>query len=98
MDKSVYLAAGDNIGIEKLVQYIVRCPFSLARMINVSDDGKMKFISFIEKRQTDVIEKILRYCDLWIDPRDRDPPAMLLDDQCGFELEYVDCDEVLMDF
>ena len=46
----------------------------------------MKFISFIEKRQTDVIEKILRYCGLWIDPRDRGPPAMLLDDQSGLNL------------
>ena len=58
----------------------------------------MKIISFIEKRQTDVIEKILKHCDLWIDPRNRGPPAMLLDDQIDFELEYVDCEQVLMNF
>jgi len=60
--------------------------------------GEMKFISFIEKRQMDINEKILRHCRLWVDPRDRSPPAMLLDDQSDFELEYIDCDEVLMDF
>ena len=43
VDNSVYLAAGDRVGIEKLVQYIVRCPFSLARMINVSDDGNVLY-------------------------------------------------------
>ena len=58
----------------------------------------MKVISFIEKHHPDVIEKILRHCDLWIDPRDRGPPATLLDDQIDFELEYIDCEQVLMDF
>ena len=43
VDNSVYLAAGDRVGIETLVQYIVRCPFSLARMINVSDDGNVLY-------------------------------------------------------
>ena len=216
VDKSVYLPAGDTVGIEKLIQYIVRCPFSLGRMINVSDDGKvvyraehkdcrkfpmpaskdlkngvarnfqvfdpldflaevtqhipekgehliryygwysnksrglrnksaavasetvqivideedtphrkqcrmrwaaliqrvhevdplkcpkcggkMKIISFIEKHQRDVIEKILKHCELWIDPRDRSPPVMLIDDQLDFELEYVNCEDVPMDF
>jgi hypothetical protein len=28
-DQSVYLPAGDHKGIERLVQYMVRCPFSL---------------------------------------------------------------------
>ena len=60
--------------------------------------GEMKMIRFIEKRQTDVIEKILKHCDLWIDPRDRGPPSPLLDDQFDLELEYVDCNEVLMEF
>lgn len=60
--------------------------------------GKMKFISFIEKHQADIIEKILRHCDLWIDQRDRGPPVTLLDDQIDLELEYVDCDELMMNF
>jgi hypothetical protein len=28
--------------------------------------GAMKIISFIERRQTDVIERILRHCGLWL--------------------------------
>ncbi len=31
IDQSVYLPAGDEAGIERLVQYITRCPFSLSR-------------------------------------------------------------------
>ena len=49
--------------------------------------GEMKFISFIEKRQVGVIEKILRHCGLWIDPRDRGPPAISIIDDLYFELE-----------
>ena len=30
IDQSVYLPAGDQVGIERLVQYIARCPFSLS--------------------------------------------------------------------
>jgi len=36
--------------------------------------GTMRVISFIERRQTDVIEKIPRQCELW-DPPTRAPPA-----------------------
>ena len=32
-DQSVFLPAGDRVGIERLVQYITRCPFSLSRLI-----------------------------------------------------------------
>ena len=35
----------------------------------------MRIISFIERRQTEVIEKILRHCDLWEDPSARGPPV-----------------------
>ena len=34
----------------------------------------MKIISFIERRQTDVIEKILRHCGLWEEEAARAPP------------------------
>ena len=38
--------------------------------------GQMKFISFIESRQADVLEKILRHCGLWENPPPtRTPPA-----------------------
>ena len=37
--------------------------------------SEMKIISFIERRQTDVIEKILRHCGLWEESPARGPPA-----------------------
>ena len=62
----------------------------------------MKFIAFIEKRdQADVIEKILKHCNLWIDPEQRGPP-----DVCGkpevidfiLEPEYIPIEQFLADF
>jgi hypothetical protein len=35
----------------------------------------MKIIAFIERRQTAVIEKILRHCGLWEEGLAREPPA-----------------------
>lgn len=51
-----------------------------------------------EKRQMDVIEKILRHCGLWIELRDRGPPAISITDDLYLELEYVSFKDVLMDF
>ena len=36
VDQSVLLRADDEAGIERLVQYITRCPFSLARLVKVT--------------------------------------------------------------
>ena len=36
--------------------------------------AEMKIVSFIERHQTEVIEKILRYCELW----EEAPPGVLL--------------------
>jgi hypothetical protein len=36
---------------------------------------EMKIISFIERRQSEVIEKILRHCGLWDEMPVRAPPA-----------------------
>ena len=33
VDQSVYLPAGDRAGIERLVGYMTRCPFSLSRLV-----------------------------------------------------------------
>jgi len=41
IDQSVYLPAGDQDGIERLVQYITRCPFSLSRVVKVTDTGQV---------------------------------------------------------
>lgn len=42
-DQSVFLPADDQAGIERLIQYMTRCPFSLARMVKVSDSGQVVY-------------------------------------------------------
>jgi hypothetical protein len=37
--------------------------------------GQMKVVAFIESRQADVIEKIMRHCGLWHPAAPRPPPA-----------------------
>ena len=41
VDQSVSLPVGDQAGIERLVQYMTRCPFSLSRLVKVSDTGQV---------------------------------------------------------
>jgi len=41
VDQSVRLEAGDRDGIQRLIQYFLRCPFSQVRMIEVTDAGKV---------------------------------------------------------
>jgi hypothetical protein len=43
IDTSVRIEAGDNDGMTRLIQYISRCPFSLARMVKLTDDGKVMY-------------------------------------------------------
>ena len=41
VDQSVFLPAGDRPGIERLVQYMTRCPFSLSRLVKVTKTGQV---------------------------------------------------------
>ena len=41
VDQSVFLPAGDQAGIERLIQYMTRCPFNLSRLVKVSDRGQV---------------------------------------------------------
>ena len=41
VDQSVRLPAGDQAGIERLTQYMTRCPFSLSRLVKVTDTGQV---------------------------------------------------------
>ena len=43
VDRSVRLTAGDTKGLERLARYLVRCPFSLSRVIRVTDEGKILY-------------------------------------------------------
>jgi uncharacterized protein YbaR (Trm112 family) len=38
-------------------------------------DGPLKVVAFLEPPQGDVIEQILRHCDLWCPASPRAPPA-----------------------
>ena len=49
VDQSVHLQAGDRAGIERLVRYITRCPFSLSRMIKLTAEGMVVYKA--EKKQ-----------------------------------------------
>lgn len=43
VDQSVFLSAGDQAGMERLVQYMMRCPFSLSRLVKVSGTGQVVY-------------------------------------------------------
>ncbi len=43
IDTSVRIEADDSAGMQRLIEYISRCPFSLARMVKIADDGKVMY-------------------------------------------------------
>ena len=43
IDTSVRIEANDQEGMQRLVEYVSRCPFSLARMVKLTDDGKVMY-------------------------------------------------------
>jgi hypothetical protein len=43
VDHSVRIEAGDHAGMQRLVEYISRCPFSLARMVTLNADGRIVY-------------------------------------------------------
>jgi hypothetical protein len=45
VDQSVRLEAGETAGIQRLLQYFLRCSFSQARMIEVTEAGQVIYKS-----------------------------------------------------
>jgi hypothetical protein len=43
VDTSVRIEAGDYSGMQRLVEYISRCPFSLTRMVSITKDDKVLY-------------------------------------------------------
>jgi hypothetical protein len=43
VDKSVLIAATDSDALERLVQYIARCPFSLERILKITQTGQVVY-------------------------------------------------------
>jgi hypothetical protein len=54
--------------------------------------GKMKTISFIEKCQPEVVEKILRHCELWKEAVSRPLPAIskVAEGEPSYDYGYFD--------
>jgi hypothetical protein len=43
VDNSVRIIQGDHVGMQRLIEYISRCPFSLTRMISRTPDGDILY-------------------------------------------------------
>jgi len=43
VDRSVLIGAGDGDALERIVQYIARCPFSLERIIKLTPEGRVVY-------------------------------------------------------
>lgn len=43
VDNSVRINAGDQAGMQRLIEYVSRCPFSLARMVSLTKDGEILY-------------------------------------------------------
>ncbi len=43
VDQSVFLAAGDRAGLERVMNYMTRCPFSLSRLVKVTASGEVVY-------------------------------------------------------
>jgi hypothetical protein len=43
VDNSAYLSPGDTFGLQRLAQYILRCPFSLARIVRLTEAGTVVY-------------------------------------------------------
>jgi hypothetical protein len=43
VDQSVYLPAGDRAGLERVMNYMTRCPFSLSRLVKVTASGEVVY-------------------------------------------------------
>ena len=39
----MFLPAGDRAGVERLMQYMTRCPFSLSRLVKVTATGQVVY-------------------------------------------------------
>ena len=43
VDQSVFLAAGNRAGLERVMHYMTRCPFSLSRLVKVTASGEVVY-------------------------------------------------------
>ena len=74
---------------------LIKCVYEVDPLECPKCGAEMKIISFIEKRQTDVIEHILRHCGLWKDTIPRSPPQ--IEKPQMLELEELQYDYTFFD-
>jgi hypothetical protein len=43
VDNSVRIEGADHTGMQRMIEYIARCPFSLGRMVSLTKDGKILY-------------------------------------------------------
>ena len=43
VDQSVFVPKGDDMGMQRIIEYMARCPFSLSRVIKLTDKGKVLY-------------------------------------------------------
>jgi hypothetical protein len=43
IDQSVFVPKGDDMGMQRIKEYMARCPFSLSRIIKLTDEGKVLY-------------------------------------------------------
>jgi hypothetical protein len=54
---------------------LIKCVYEVDPLKCPNCGGTMKVVSFIERHQSDVIEKILRHCGMWKEAPPRAPPV-----------------------
>ena len=61
-------ASGPRAGSVSTWAMLIKRVYQVDPLACLSCGGRMKIISFIERRQADVIERMLRHCGLWEGP------------------------------
>jgi hypothetical protein len=90
VDQSVRVEAKDTEGLQRLNSVVtpsakearkrwaalIKQVYEIDPLLCPKCGAEMNVIAFIERRQRDVIEKILRHCGLWEEAPARDPPSV----------------------
>jgi hypothetical protein len=70
---------------------LIRMIYEVNPLVCPECGEEMRIISFINKKQTDVIEKILKHCDLWKDKKPRPPPKEpVFEEEIMYDSKFFD--------
>ena len=71
VDNSVYLPPHDTAGLERLAQYILRRPFSLARVVRLTDGGSVIYRALTTTIAAASPARPARICEVVLDATSR---------------------------